>query len=82
MAARAPEVAQTRDLGRNLLSWVLGCSMVYAALFGVGKIILHQPGVGAVLCVVSVICAVLLYRDIQRGWGENPIQNSKFKIQN
>src|SRR5438445_110266 len=27
VAARAPEVAQTRDLGRNLLSWVLGCAM-------------------------------------------------------
>jgi solute:Na+ symporter, SSS family len=69
VAARAPEVTPTRDVGQNLLDWVLGCGMVYSALFGVGKILLHQPGIGSALVVLAIVCAWLLYRDIQRGWG-------------
>jgi hypothetical protein len=69
VAARAPGVVPTRDLGRNLWDWILGCGMVYAALFGVGKMLLHQPGIGAALAVLAVVCAWLLYRDIQKGWG-------------
>src|SRR4051794_16826920 len=34
IARLAPEVPATRDLASNLLSWVLGCLMVYMALFG------------------------------------------------
>ncbi|HKD91328.1 MAG TPA: sodium:solute symporter family protein [Terriglobales bacterium] len=71
VAALTPEVPPTRDLGRNLLAWLLGCGMVYAALFGVGKLILLQPGEGIVLLVVSGLCALLLYRDIsRRTWHE------------
>jgi len=69
VAARAQDFTPTRDLGRNLWDWILGCTMVYAALFGVGKILLHQPAKGAVLLVVAVVSAWLLYRDIQKGWG-------------
>jgi hypothetical protein len=42
---------------------------VYSALFGVGKILLHRPGIGSALVVLAIVCAWLLYRDIQRGWG-------------
>jgi SSS family solute:Na+ symporter len=70
VAAMAPEVPPTRDLGRNLWDWVLGCGMVYSALFGVGKLILQQPRLGAALLLLAAVCAALLYRDIQRGWGE------------
>ncbi len=64
IAALAPDVPQTRDLGQNLLAWVLGCAMVYAALFGVGKLCFGQIGQGAVLLGLAAVCAVLLYRDI------------------
>ena len=70
VAALTPEVNPTRDLGRNLIAWILGCGMVYLALFGMGKILFKQPGLGAVLLVGSAICAVLLYLDqSSRGWG-------------
>lgn len=42
--------------------------MIYAALFGVGKIILQQPAIGAGLLVVSFVCTALLYLDIRAGW--------------
>ncbi len=69
IAALAPELPQTRDLGRNLLAWVLGCAMVYAALFGVGKLCFGQLGAAALLLGFAAICAVLLYRDITQRVG-------------
>jgi SSS family solute:Na+ symporter len=64
IAALAPELPQTRDLGRNLLAWMLGCAMVYATLFGVGKICFGKIGVGSLLLGLAAVCAGLLYRDI------------------
>ena len=64
IAALAPEITQTHDLGRNLLAWMLGCAMVYAALFGVGKLCFGQLGTGGALLGLAAICAGLLYCDI------------------
>jgi SSS family solute:Na+ symporter len=69
IAALAPELPETRDLGRNLLDWVLGCAMVYAALFGVGKLCFGQTHTGAVLLGLAAVCAGLLYRDISQRVG-------------
>ena len=41
IAALAPELPQTRDLGQNLLAWLLGCAMVYAALIRHREIVLR-----------------------------------------
>jgi Na+/proline symporter len=64
IAERAPDVPPTRDLGRNLASWLLGCVMIYLLLFGTGKLLLGQAGTGAMLIVIAVVSAVLLYRNI------------------
>jgi TM2 domain-containing membrane protein YozV len=69
IAALAPELPQTRDLGRNLLAWILGCAMVYAALFGVGKLCFGQIGTGSLLLGLATVCALLLYRDITQRVG-------------
>jgi SSS family solute:Na+ symporter len=69
IAALAPELPQTRDLGRNLLAWVLGCVMVYLALFGVGRLCFGQIGPGCVLLGLAAVCAALLYRDITQRVG-------------
>src|SRR5438309_3558220 len=45
IARLAPEIVPTRDLGRNLASWILGCAMVYLALFGLGHVLLG-PQIG------------------------------------
>jgi Na+/proline symporter len=66
VAALAPDVPETRDLGKNLLAWALGCAMVYAALFGVGKLFLGAPRTGLFLLTLCAICALFLYRDISR----------------
>ncbi len=70
VAALAPDLPQNRDIGRNLVAWLLGCAMVYLALFGTGKVLLKQPVMGALLLLGAVVCAVLLYLDqSRRGWG-------------
>jgi len=66
IAALAPELPQTRDLGRNLLAWVLGCAMVYLALFGVGRLCFGQISGGTLLLGFAAVCAVLLYRHIKQ----------------
>jgi SSS family solute:Na+ symporter len=64
IAALAPEIAETRGLARNLWRWILGCAMVYSALFGVGKLLLRQPGVGTVLVFVAALCAWQMRREL------------------
>ena len=70
IAALAPELPQTRDLGQNLLAWLLGCAMVYAALFGIGKLCFGQMNAGAGLLALAGFCAVPLYRDVSRRDGD------------
>jgi len=66
VARLVQDVPQTRDLGRNLVSWALGCGMVYLALFGSGKMLLGNLGFGFVLLVLGAICAALLSRMMPR----------------
>ncbi len=60
----------TRDLGRNLQAWLLGCAMVYLCLFGTGKLLLGQPTLGAVLLALSALSAVALYKNFVAGFTE------------
>jgi len=66
VARQARDVAPARDLGRNLAAWVLGCAMVYLALFGSGKLLLREPELGALLLAGAAVCAALLYRHLSR----------------
>ncbi len=70
IAELAPEVVPTHDLARNLLSWVLGCAMVYFALFGIGKLALGPRWMGGALLLAAAACAVWLSSNLTKtGWG-------------
>jgi SSS family solute:Na+ symporter len=47
--------------------WVLGCVLVYASLFGVGKWILGERLLGVGLLAIAALSGLLLARDIRRG---------------
>jgi solute:Na+ symporter, SSS family len=65
-------IPPTRDLGRNLTAWLLGCAMVYLCLFGTGKLLLHQPVLGAILLTLSALSALALHRSFVTSFAQEP----------
>lgn len=47
--------------------WVFGCVLVYASLFGVGKWILGERGLGTVLLACAAASAAVLAYDLRKG---------------
>jgi uncharacterized sodium:solute symporter family permease YidK len=73
IALKTPDVSATRDLGRNLGSWILGCVMVYGALFGIGWLTLGPRWLGGVMLAIAAVAATLLYNNITHGgWEMEP----------
>src|SRR5881392_3965281 len=69
VAALAPVVRPSADGLANLIDWVAGCVLVYGALFGVGKLLLHDPLPGILMLGLSAIAGAVIYRDLsRRGW--------------
>lgn len=52
-------------MGVRIRDWLLGCMLVYCALFGVGKLLLGQQAQGAWLLGGALLAAVLLARDLR-----------------
>jgi SSS family solute:Na+ symporter len=69
IAKLAPEVPPTGDGWYNLMDWLLGCLMVYMAMFGTGKIVLGSYAVGLLFLVIAMISGYAIYWDFsKRGW--------------
>jgi solute:Na+ symporter, SSS family len=69
IAALAPEIAPTRDALRNLLDWAAGCTLIYGVLFGTGKLLLHETGIGLLLLGFGLAGGAVIYVDLsKRGW--------------
>jgi len=69
IARQATEVAPVHDGLYNLMDWAAGCVFVYATLFGIGKIIFGEAGLGVAMLAVGVAAAAVIYRDLERrGW--------------
>jgi solute:Na+ symporter, SSS family len=64
--AKATGVATTGSaaLMRELLNALLGCVLVYAALFGVGELLLRSALRGAGLLILSAIAAIAIARNL------------------
>jgi SSS family solute:Na+ symporter len=70
IAALAPEITPARDGWYNLCDWLLGCLMVYMAMFGLGKLILGPAWEGWIFLVIAAFSAFAIYWDFsKRGWG-------------
>ncbi len=72
IANLAVDITPTRELGANLLAWIFGCVMVYATLFGVGKLCFGQLGPGIALLALAAVTGGLLYADIARRVAASP----------
>jgi solute:Na+ symporter, SSS family len=69
IARLAPEIPSTHDIGRNLWCWILGCVMVYSALFGVGKLLMHHWSLGIFLVLAATVCAWRMARELNHEQG-------------
>jgi len=69
VAALAPDVKPATDGLSNLGCWIAGCVMIYMALFGLGKILFREVGMGSAMLALSAISGYYIYRDLtKRGW--------------
>ena len=62
VAQLAGDEPVTRDLGRNLLSWIVGCVLVYSTLFAIGELCFGRYQAGGILGAIAVACGVTIWR--------------------
>ncbi|MCX6113493.1 MAG: Na+:solute symporter, partial [Proteobacteria bacterium] len=54
IAEKVPEIIPAKDGMYNLMDWFAGCVMIYASLFGIGKIIFGEYILGTALIILSI----------------------------
>jgi hypothetical protein len=68
-SVRTPELPPSPDsIATSLLAWVLGCTFVYAALFGAGSLLYGRTTQGIVWMVLLVVSGVGLLRIMPSMW--------------
>jgi SSS family solute:Na+ symporter len=69
IAALAPEIKPVRDFGANTFDWIMGCTLVYCAMFGIGHLVLQSYLIGMLLLAIAAIAGYLIYWSLsRRGW--------------
>jgi len=69
IARLAPELKEVRDVGSNAFDWIMGCVLVYCALFGIGELIFQEWGSGLLLLLIAAVAGYLIFWDLSRkGW--------------
>ena len=66
VAARHPDVVADAGLGILAVRWLLGCAAVYAALFGVGWVVLGETLRGLLALGAAGVVLVLLVRALRQ----------------
>jgi SSS family solute:Na+ symporter len=66
IARLATDIPPERSLGRNLRECLAGCAMIYFALFGIGEFCMFDRKSGLFLLLLSLACAVYVYRGLSR----------------
>ena len=65
----APEIKPVRDLGANTFDWIMGCTLVYCTMFGIGELVLQEWLPGFLLLSVAAAAGYFIYWSLsRRGW--------------
>jgi Na+/proline symporter len=69
VADRVKDVKPDEDGWANIGCWLAGCVLIYGTLFGTGKMLLGELGVGMGYLVIGLLAGYWIYRDLnRRGW--------------
>jgi SSS family solute:Na+ symporter len=69
IAREATDVVPQKDGMFNLIDWLCGVTMIYAFLFGTGKIIFGETGLGVLFWLAGFVFGAIIYVDLnRRGW--------------
>ncbi len=69
IAVLVPEIAPVRDFAMNTFDWIIGCALVYCAMFGIGELVLQAWLSGFLLLACSGFACYILYKSLgRRGW--------------
>jgi len=69
VARAAPDIVPQHDGLFNLVDWLCGVAMIYAFLFGAGKIIFGENLIGSIFLAAGILFGFVIYRDLnRRGW--------------
>lgn len=56
----------------SFVNWILGVVLVYAALFGIGKLVLGDTGAGLGLLALGAACFAIVMKNLGRGEAATP----------
>jgi solute:Na+ symporter, SSS family len=69
IAALAPDIKPVRDSKANTFDWIMGCTLVYCCMFGIGELVLQAWLTGFLLLALAAIAGYLIYWSLsRRGW--------------
>jgi len=87
IALLAPEIKPVRDLASSTFDWVMGCTLVYCCMFGIGELVLQAWLAGFFLLACAAVAGYLIYWSLsRRGWqtlsgnAEKPLAASPAKV--
>ena len=61
-----PEVFEKTGFGRQFVNWLMGIILVYSFLFGIGKIIFADYLTGALLMLIGLVAAFIIYFNLNK----------------
>jgi SSS family solute:Na+ symporter len=61
-----PELKQNNHFGRLLINWIMGIILIYASLFGVGKIIFAEYLSGILILILGFLAAFVIYFNLKK----------------
>jgi solute:Na+ symporter, SSS family len=61
-----PELKQNNHFGKLLVNWIMGVIMIYASLFGVGKIIFSEFFSGIIILIIGFLAAIVIYFNLKK----------------
>jgi SSS family solute:Na+ symporter len=73
VAASLPDVPPSDErLATQFANWIMGCTLIYAALFGVGHIVFGRWAWGAGLLLLAVVMGAVISRNLSRSLWQAP----------